>query len=64
MPAINLTDLELQTAAQACRAMAFQDGERAKKIDNPSLRGPMEDTARRYASLATKLEAMRKPARQ
>lgn len=60
MPALDLTDLELATAAQACRAMAFQDGERAKKIDNPSLRGPMEDTAKRYATLAERFEVARR----
>ena len=59
MPPLNLTDLELADAAQACRAMAHQDGERAKKIDNPTLRGPMQDTANRYAALAKKFESAR-----
>jgi len=27
-------------AATACRAMAYQEGERAKKIENPTKRGP------------------------
>jgi len=29
---------ELATAATACRPMAYQEGERAKKMENPSLR--------------------------
>jgi hypothetical protein len=32
-----LTDAELATA---CRAMAYQEGERAKKMENPTMRGP------------------------
>jgi hypothetical protein len=28
---LDLTDAELATAAQACRAMAYLEGERAKK---------------------------------
>jgi len=43
---IDLTDAELQAAAQACRAMAYQEGEGAKKPENPSLRGPIENMAR------------------
>jgi len=35
---LDLTDAELATAATACRAMAYQEGERAKKMENPSLR--------------------------
>jgi hypothetical protein len=60
----DLTDAELATAATACRAMAYQEGERAKKMENPSLRPPLESNAKRYAALAEKLEAARKrPAR-
>jgi len=59
---LELTDAELATAATACRAMAHQEGERAKKIENPSLRSPMENTARRFAALAEKFEAARKRA--
>jgi hypothetical protein len=29
-----LSDAELATAATACRAMAFQEGERAKQMEN------------------------------
>ena len=54
-----LTDAELATAAQACRAMAHQEGERAKKQENPTVRGPIERAAKRYAALVVKLEAAR-----
>jgi hypothetical protein len=57
---IDLTPDELATAAQACRALAYQEGERAKKMENPATRGPVENAARRYAALAEKLAAARK----
>jgi hypothetical protein len=57
---LELSDAELATAATACRAMAYQEGERAKKVENPSLRGPIENAAIRYAALAVKLESARK----
>jgi hypothetical protein len=31
---LDLTDTELITAATACRAMAYQEGERAKKMES------------------------------
>jgi hypothetical protein len=40
--------------------MAYQEGERAKKLENPTMRGPLENNAKRYAVLAEKLEAARK----
>lgn len=55
----DLTDAELATAATACRALAFQEGERTKKMENPDMRGPIENTARRAGALADKLEAAR-----
>jgi hypothetical protein len=55
----DLTDAELSASATACRAMAFQEFERAKRIEKPSLRGPIEVTAQRYAVLAAKIEAAR-----
>ena len=61
--ALELTDAELATAATACRAMAYQEGERAKKMENPTLRGPLENNAKRFAVLAEKLEAARKQSR-
>jgi hypothetical protein len=57
---LDLTDAELATAAQACRAMAHQDGERAKQLPNPRIRAPIEAAEDRYAALAAKLEAARK----
>jgi hypothetical protein len=57
---LDLTEAELATAATACRAMAYQEGERAKKMENPSMRGPLESNAKRFADLAAKLEAARK----
>jgi hypothetical protein len=59
---LDLTDAELATAATACRALAYQEGERAKKMENPTTRGPIENAAKRYAALAAKLEAARRRA--
>jgi hypothetical protein len=60
---LDLTDAELATAATACRAMAYQEGERAKKLENPTLRGPLDANSRRYAALAEKLEGARRRAK-
>jgi hypothetical protein len=60
MPPLDLSDLELETAARACRAMAYQEGEAAKKMENPTMRGPIESTAKRAAALAEKFERARK----
>jgi hypothetical protein len=57
---LDLTDAELATAATACRALAFHEGERAKQMESPRTRGPIESAAQRYAALAAKLEAARK----
>src|SRR5215475_14511726 len=51
---LDLTDAELATAATACRAMAYQEGERAKKMENPTMRPPRETNSRRFAVLAEK----------
>lgn len=56
---LDLADAELATAAQACRAMAYQEGKRAREMENPTTRGPIEGTAKRYAALAEKFEAAR-----
>jgi hypothetical protein len=56
---LDLTDVELETAARACRAMAYQEAERARNLENPTVRGPIESAAKRYAALAKKLEAAR-----
>jgi hypothetical protein len=55
---LELSDAELSTAATACRAMAFQEGERAKAMENPGMRAPIENAARRFAALAEKFEAV------
>jgi hypothetical protein len=47
---LELNDEELATAATACRAMAYQEGERAKAMENPGMRGPVENAAKRYAA--------------
>jgi hypothetical protein len=60
---LELSDAELATAATACRAMAYQEGDRAKKMENPTLRGPLESNARRYAALAERFEGARKERR-
>jgi hypothetical protein len=58
--ALTLTDGELQMAAMACRVKAIQDEKAAQQIENPSLRGPVEEAAKRAAALAEKFEAARK----
>jgi hypothetical protein len=59
---LDLTDVEPATGAQACRAMAYQEGERVRKMGNPTTRGPIEAAAQRYEKLAQKFEAARKKA--
>jgi hypothetical protein len=39
--------------------MAYQEGEHAKKTEDPTTRGPIEATARRFGDLAVKLKAAR-----
>jgi hypothetical protein len=63
MTPLNLTGLELETAARACRALAYQEEQAAKRIENPGMRGPSENTAKRAAALAKKFEAARKRSR-
>jgi hypothetical protein len=57
---LELTDAELATAANACRAISYQEGKRAQAMENPTTRGPVEAASQRYAHLAEKLEAARK----
>jgi hypothetical protein len=57
---LDLTDTELATAATACRAMAYQEGKRAKEMENPTVRGPLENNSKRFAALAEKFEAARR----
>jgi hypothetical protein len=60
---LDLTGLELETAARACRALAYQEGEAAKRMENPGMRTPIENTAKRAAALADKFERARKQRR-
>jgi hypothetical protein len=60
---LDLSDAELQTAAMACRAYAYREGEPAKAMENPDMKRPIEATAERFAKLAEKLEAARKRSR-
>jgi len=49
---------EVGDAIAACRALAYQEGERAKTMTNPEMRRGFEENARRYAALAKKLEGL------
>ena len=60
---LDLTSDELATTARACRAMAYQESERAKALENPTLRAPIENAAKRCAALADRFEAARKVTR-
>jgi hypothetical protein len=57
---LELTDAELATAATACRAMAYQEGKRARMMENPTTRGPIENASKRYRALAEKFETARR----
>jgi hypothetical protein len=59
---LDLSANELETAARACRALAYQERERAKKIENPGMRGPVENASQRYKALAERFEEARKRA--
>jgi sugar (pentulose or hexulose) kinase len=61
---LDLTDAELATAATACRAMAYQEDEPAKKMEKPTMRRPVESNAKRFAVLAEKFEAARATSRR
>jgi hypothetical protein len=36
----DLTNLELEVAARACRALAYQEEQAAKRMENPGMRRP------------------------
>jgi hypothetical protein len=55
-----LTADDLALAARACRAMASQESRRAREMENPTTRGPIEQLAQRYAALAERFERVRK----
>jgi hypothetical protein len=59
---MRLTNSELETTARTCRALAFQERERAKGVDHPGDAQPIERTANRAAALAEKFEQTRKGA--
>ena len=59
MQRIELTDDEMQDAAQASRIASVQAEEDAKKQSNPGVRAIFDNTARRYRELATKFERAR-----
>lgn len=59
MPKLDLTDLELETATRACRALAYQEELAAKSMESPTTRGPVENTAKRAAALAEKFQRAR-----
>jgi hypothetical protein len=61
---LDLSDAELSTAATACRALSYQEGERAKAMRNPDMRRPIENSAQRFARLAERFEAARKTSPQ
>lgn len=52
---LSLEDLE--AAAWACKAMSCQKERDAAAIENPTVRGPLELAAKRYADLARRFEA-------
>jgi hypothetical protein len=59
---LDLTDLELETAARACRALAHVERESAEKISDPALRGSVQQRAQ--CAAAKRFEAawkLRKP---
>jgi hypothetical protein len=49
----------VETAARACRALAYQEERAAKRMENPTVRAPIEGTAKRAAALAEKFERAR-----
>jgi len=45
---------------RACRTPAHQEEQAAKRMENPAMSGPVENTAKRAAALAEKFEGVRK----
>jgi hypothetical protein len=39
--AVRLTNSELETTARACRALAYQEEQSAKRMENPGMHGPI-----------------------
>jgi hypothetical protein len=59
MKPLNLTDDELQDAAQAARIASEQAEKDAERHTNPTLRSMFDGTARRWRELAAKFERAR-----
>ena len=58
MATVELDAGELGDAIAACRALADQEGERAKTMSNPEMRRGFEQNSQRFRALAHKLEAV------
>jgi len=52
---LDLTDAELGHGSDRLSRAAGQDGEQARKLENPTTRGPIESAARRYRALTRRL---------
>ncbi len=59
MTPLQLTDDELQDAAQAARIACVQAEKDAEKQGNPTIRGMFDSSARRWRELAIKFERAR-----
>ena len=59
MTPLNLTDDELQDAAQAARIASVQAETDADKQSSPRVKGMFENSARRWRELAEKFERAR-----
>jgi hypothetical protein len=55
-----LTPEELMAIAMACRPAARKEEERAKGLENPTVRAPILAAAAQYAALADRFERARK----
>ena len=58
MPPLSIDELAI--AAQACRCLARDQLGRAKAVENPTVRYPLEQAAERSMALAEKFERARK----
>ena len=59
MTPLQLTDDELQDAAQAARIACVQAEKDAEKQSNPTIKGMFDSSARRWRELAEKFERAR-----
>jgi hypothetical protein len=59
MTPLNLTDDELQDAAQAARIASVQAEKDADRQSNPSIKSLLDGSARRWRELAAKFERAR-----